>query len=107
MRLGLQGPERASLHSLPSQLTERHEVCACKVRALQAHSSDTMKHHFLVIVHLGDTLEPPGFTFQARLPILHHLGCKDDKMAPKKMVETLFQISSLMQLMVNGVQFEI
>lgn len=52
------------------------------------------------------TTRIPGFTFQARAPILHALGCSNNKMAPKEMMERLFQISSLMYLMVYGAKFE-
>lgn len=43
---------------------------------------------------------------KARVPSLHYLGYNDIKMAPKKMMEPLFQISSLMHLMVNGAKSE-
>lgn len=64
---------------------------------------------FFFLVHLNAILlriRIPGFAFQARVPSLHYLGYNDIKMAPKKMMEPLFQISSLMHLMVNGAKSE-
>lgn len=102
--------------SISCHHTGGYDPCICKVRAWHVqiysqHSSDRMKcdFFFFFLVHLNAILlriRIPGFAFQARVPSLHYLGYNDIKMAPKKMMEPLFQISSLMHLMVNGAKSE-
>lgn len=107
--LGLTGKEKDSLHSLAP---------GWGMIPVSAKSEPYMHKFILNVLQIQEniifcsfnaillTTRIPGITFQARAPILHYLDCNSNKMASKKMMELIFQIFSLMYLIVNGAKFE-